>query len=113
MNLEKELIEFLSSEENAEALKASALKAMEDRVQEQFRWSLPDTVAKEVNDFVTEHVAPEVRAHLIKNKGAIVSAAKAAADQAGEKLSEVMLAKISDNLDRDYKMGSLLKALFE
>lgn len=113
MNLEKELIDFLSTPEQAERMKSVALHAMEERIKEQFKWQLPDTIAKEVNDFVTEHIAPEVRAHLIKNKGAILKSVKASADKAGEALGETLLEKVNENLDRSYKMNALLKALFE
>jgi len=113
MNLEKELLEFLSTPENADRMKKVAISAMENRIKEQFQWSLPDTIAKEVNTFITEHVAPEVRAHQLSQKGAIISAAKASADEIGAKISRALMDKVSATMDTSYGSRNVLDAIFK
>ncbi|WP_068305866.1 hypothetical protein [Pararhodobacter sp. CCB-MM2] len=113
MNLELEINEFLSDPARKAQLMAAAMEAMSERVTQQFKWSLPDTIAKECDDFIVEHVAPEVRAHLLANKGAIITAAKEAADQIGAKITEALVAKVTENMDRSYKMNGIVEGLFK
>ena len=113
MNLEKELNEMLSDESSKKRLLKVALEAMEERVTQQFKWSLPDTIAKECNDFITEHVAPEVRAHLLASKGPIIAAAKEAADEVGEKISAQIVAKVEKNMENSWGASKVIDAMFK
>jgi hypothetical protein len=90
----------------------AAMEAMNERVTQQFKWSLPDTIAKECDDFIREHVAPEGRAHLLSQKGPIVEAAKAAADEIGHKIAANMAAKADEKLGRSYSADAIIKAIF-
>lgn len=112
MNLEIEINEFLKDPARKDQLMEAAMEAMSERVTQQFKWSLPDTVAKECDAFIAEHVAPAVRAHLLDQKDGIIAAAKSAADQIGEKLAEQLVANATENLARSYKASEMVKALF-
>lgn len=111
MNLEDEINEFLSDPERKDQLMKVAMDSLEERIKEQFRWSLPDTIAKECNDFISEHVAPEVRNHLVSKKGVILKAAKKSADEITEKLSAALSEQVGTRLENDWDRKKILQAI--
>lgn len=112
MSLETEIINFLQEPERKERMLKAAEEALHQKVTENFRWSLPDSISKVCNEFVETEVAPKVREHLLANKGAIIEAAKAAADDIGKKLAEQMVARAEKNLD-GYSARALIEGMFK
>lgn len=112
-SFENALNEMLEDPKARERMLEVALAEMETRIKEEFKWSLPNTVAKECNAFIAEHVAPEIRAHLFKNKGAIVESAKKAADEIGNKITQALLEKVEDKISESWTKSKILDALFK
>ena len=112
-SFEQALAELMQDEITKEQMIKVAKGEMEKRIQEQFKWNLPDTIAKEVNEFITEHVVPEVRAHLISQKGAILKVAKASADELGIQIAAQMVATAQKNMADSWNAKKVLEALFQ
>lgn len=113
MNMEKELNDFLADPERKQQLLDAALRGVHEKITQNFQWQLPDTISKECNEFIAEHIAPEIRAHLMANKGVIIAAAKKAADEISIKLSDAMLAKVEKNLSTSWQSDKIIKSMFD
>lgn len=109
--LEISIAEMMADPNRRERWIAAAEAAMEAKLIEEFKWRLPDSITETCTAFIEAEIVPAVAAHLQKNKGAIVTAAIAAADQIGAKLAERMAEKAIGNLT-GYRMGQLMKELF-
>lgn len=113
MSIEQDINEFLLDPAHKDRLMHAALGALEDQIKAQFQWRLPDVIAKECNDFLAEHVVPEIRAHLIARKGVIIEAAKNAADDLGKSIASQIVSKAAKNMETNYKSSAVMKALFD
>jgi creatinine amidohydrolase/Fe(II)-dependent formamide hydrolase-like protein len=113
MNLENEINEFMLNPAHRERLMNAAMDTMQEQIKQQFQWKLPDIISAECNEFLKEHVAPEIRNHLIKNKGMIVNAAKKAADEIGNKIAESMIERATKKLENAYSASQIVKSVFD
>jgi hypothetical protein len=102
---------MMANPERRQRLVDASERALEEKLIEQFKWNLPDSISKTCTDFIEAEIVPAVTAHLQKNKGALVQSAIEASDLIGEKLAEAMVTKAVGNLT-GYRMGTLMKELF-
>lgn len=109
--LVKSVEEMMADPERRQRLVGAAEAALEAKITEQFKWSLPSTVSDVCVKFIEEEVAPAILQHLMDHKGVIIQSAIAAADEIGAKLAEELARKASQNLT-GYKMSSIAKDLF-
>ena len=107
---EDDLKDFIS--ENSDRIKEAAVQSVIDRIQQDLRYQLPDSVRQVVSDFMTNEVAPAVAEALKGERGAIISAATKAASEIGDALSKKMVSDAVENLT-GYRGGEVIKSLFK
>lgn len=108
---EQELNEFL--ERNKESIAERCNQVLLEKVCEEFKWKLPSTVQEAANEFLEEHIKPEIQKELLSQKGAIIEAVKKSAAEISLKLTEEMTVKAVGNLACSYKMSKICKELFD
>lgn len=109
--LTRSIEEMMADPERRARLMKAADLALQQKITDEFKWSLPSTVSDVCTKFIEEEVAPEVLKHLMTNKGVIVSSAIEAADQIGAHLAEELVKKAVSNLS-GYRMSSIAKEIF-
>lgn len=105
---EDDLTKFLA--ENKEAVLDATRKAVLSRIEESVKWSMPDTIHRMVEQFLTNEIAPEVAKLLADQKGPIVEAAKKTAVALTDELAKRMMETVVKNLD-GYRAERVFKAL--
>lgn len=103
-----ELKAFL--EDNSTAIKKAAQDAIIQRVQDNLRWNMPDTFSQIVNEFLKDEIAPAVKAALMDEKGAIITAMTEAASGIGDQLAKAMTKQAAETL-QGYKGADVFKAV--
>ena len=98
-------------DENRDAVRASVKEALLAGVKRQFEWEIPDAVKREVSAFVTEEVIPEIRAELMANKAAFVSAATDIAKAAPIELAKAMQEAVAKNLANSWTLKKVVEEL--
>ncbi len=112
MKTEDSLEAFFADPDRRARLLAASEAALMDKLTAELKWGLPDSLSRICAEFVEKEVAPVVRERLASQKGAIIEASIAAADQIGLKVAEAMVAKATKNLT-GYQGDRLMKGLFE
>lgn len=98
-------------DENREAVRAAVRDTLLESVKKQFAWEVPEAIRKEVSDFITSEVIPDVRAELMKNKAAFVDAATELAKAAPIELAKAMQQRIAENLTSSWKLKKVIEEL--
>lgn len=113
MQLTKEQVEAIFAEVRphiVEEMKKSMLASVEWQARESTR----EAVAKEVQEFISSEVVPDLRIRLAESKDGIISACIPAAEGIATELSKALLETLTKNLAASsYKRGAIFKALFE
>ncbi len=105
---EAELSKFL--DDNKDAIMSATRNAIIERIQEQVKWSLPDTIQTTVATFLKDEIAPEVAKALAEQRGPIIAAAKKAAVALGNTLAEKFTEQAVKSMD-GYRTEAVFKAL--
>ena len=104
---------FFSDPERKARLMRASEAALEAKIAEEIKWSLPESVSQMCTAFITEEVAPAVHAHLMANKGAIIKGACEAADEIGQHIATALVKKASENIASSWKVKKLVEALLD
>ena len=113
MSIEEEMETFFSDPERKARLMRASEAALEAKIAEEIKWSLPESVSQMCTTFITEEVAPAVHAHLMANKGAIIKGACEAADEIGQQIAIALVAKASKNIANSWNVKKLVEALLD
>lgn len=101
-------------EENADDIKAAVKARMIEGLLQTHRWQITDEVAAVVKEFVSSEIVPEVKKHLMDQKGPILEAALVGASEIGDSLSKAIAEHSAKNLTSDsYKFRQVMEALFK
>lgn len=115
------VMEISLSQEQIESLIEKSMpdikKAVVENVASRMTWSISDTLAQQVKEFVTEwvkeNVLPDIATHLITNKDMLVGVAVESAPKIAVLISEAMAESIKKTLENSYGRGKLFDALLK
>jgi len=99
-------------ESNREQVKATVTEALLAGVKRQFEWELPDAIKKEVADFITTEIVPEVRAQLFANKDELVDAATTMVLGVPAEIGKAMQEQLAKNLTSSWTLRKVVEACF-
>lgn len=100
-----------SLDDNRADVMAAAKTAILNKITQSVQWSLPDVMHKQVHDFMTAEIAPEVAKQLADQKGAIMEATAKAASEIGDALAKAMVKQAAESMV-GYKGREIFKSLF-
>lgn len=114
-------MEIFLSQEQIESLIEKSMpdikKAVVENVASRMTWSISDTLAQQVKEFVTEwvkeNVLPDIATHLITNKDMLVGVAVESAPKIAVLISEAMAESIKKALENRYGREKLFDALLK
>jgi hypothetical protein len=107
------ITQFMADPDRRQRLLKASEDAIESKITEQFKWSLPDAVSTVCADFIKEEIAPAVQAHLLANRGVILKAALDAADEIGVKLTEKLAETAVKNMANSWNVTKIVEGLFK
>lgn len=99
-------------ESNRDQVKATVTEALLSGVKRQFEWEIPEAVKKEVNDFITNEIIPEVRAQLFTNKDEFVDAAVTMVRGVPAEIGKAMQENLAKNLTNSWTLRKVVEACF-
>ena len=99
--------------EHEDAIKHSVVDEVKAQIKSDLEWSLRQEISAIVKKFLTEDIAPEIRAALVENKPVILAAVVEAANTMGALLTEGLVAEVKGRMETSYQRSSIIKALFQ
>lgn len=106
---EAEIKEILDSKKDE--LTADVMKGLKERITNSIVWKAEDVLQKEVTEFVTNHIMPEVRKELLENKEALTGLFLSTAKDIAVDISLSITKKIGESLKDSWKVKKLLESL--
>ena len=100
-------------ENNRENVKSAVTEALMSGIKRQFEWELPNSVKEEVTKFITDEVAPEIRAQLLANKDELVDAAITMVRGIPAVIAVSMQEQLAKNLTNSWTLTQIVQACFK
>jgi hypothetical protein len=106
---EQDLNDFL--EANKAEISANIKRTIIEKMTNSMQYQLSSAATDAINAFINEEVVPEVRKHLMENKGPIIQSVISATAVIGDELQKKMVGKATEALS-GYDAGNIIKSLF-
>lgn len=107
-----DLKEFLAA--NDAEIKSAVKAKMIERLLSSHQWEITTEISAVVKTFVSEEIVPEVKKHLMDQKGPILEAALVGASEIGANLAKAIAERSAKNLTSDsYQFRQVMEALFK
>lgn len=112
MDAEKYIAEML--ENSKEDIRKQVMEQLKKDIIGSICYNARDLLANEAKDFVSEHIAPEVKKILINNKGVFLEEIEKGIVQVGANVSRAMLEAAMQNLEvGGYRAKEIIRKIFE
>lgn len=107
-----DLKDFLDA--NADDIKAAVKAKMIEGLLQNHQWQITGEISQVVKEFVSDEIVPEVKKHLMDQKGPILEAALVGAAEMGANLAKAIAERSAKNLTSDsYQFRQVMEALFK